>query len=161
MRGRSLLHLKDRHALEDELGAFRHVLAAQGSLEGMWFLYHLQGEIALHDYDFGTSVELFQKALSLGPPERSFYLEAPANAYEHAGELHIAAKQYNSALAFNPNNAMVAFRLGRTYEKLGEFAEAKQAYNKVLEIWSDTEEKIEELGIAKRKLSTLNLNTKN
>ena len=161
MRGRSLLHLKDRHALEDELGAFRHVLAAQGSLEGMWFLYHLQGEIALQDYDFSTSVELFQKALNLRPSDRSFYLEALANAYEHAGELHIAVKQYNSALAFNPNNAMVAFRLGRTYEKLGEFAKAKQAYNKVLEIWSDTEEKIEELGIAKRKLSTLNLSTKN
>lgn len=152
MRARILLQLQSKNVLlQDEITALESTLRQLGGLDGRWFLYHLQGEIALQEGNFSRAIESFKKALDLKPQDRSFYLTALGKAYARAGKLSEAIQQYASALAFNPNNAQAAFGIASTYEKTGEQAKAKQAYRKVLEIWSEADEGIVEIEIAKEK----------
>jgi tetratricopeptide (TPR) repeat protein/predicted Ser/Thr protein kinase len=155
MRGRILLQLSDEPALSNELAALDRALRAQGSLDNRWLLYHLQGEMALRHRNFDRAIELFKKALALGPLDRSFYLAALARAYEQSGQIQMAVEQYNSALALNPNNALTAVGLGRSYEQLNDWSKALRAYNRVLEIWSEADEDLPELIYTKGRLEKL------
>lgn len=161
IRGRILLRAQDRPGVKNELAALERGLLAQGGLDGRWLWYHLKGETALQDKSFEHAIAEFQKALDLRPKDRSFYLSALASAYEQAGQLQNAVLQYGSALTFNPNHALAAFAIARVYEQLGNFAAAKRAYGKVLEIWSGADDPINELEIAKRRLTHLSPRAKN
>ncbi len=151
IRGRSLLQLGNKNALQDEISALESALREFGGLDGRWFLYHLQGEIALQESNYNRAIESFRKALDLKPPDRSFYLAAKGKAYERAGKFFEAIQQYDAALAFNPNNAQAAFGIATAYEKAGEKVKAKQAYKRVLEIWSDADPGITEVDIARKR----------
>jgi len=161
MHGRILLQAEDKNALDDAVAALDRALLAQGGLDGRWFLYHLQSEMALSEGAFDRAIERFDKALDLGNQDRSFYLAALANAYERSGQMQKAAEQYNLALAFNPNNALASFAIARTFEELGKLAEAREAYEKVAEIWSQADDGIRELNIARQKISKFKLIPKN
>jgi len=118
-----------------------------------------RGEIALQERNFNRAIASFRQALDLKPQDRSFYLTALAKAYDQAGKLSEAMQQYDAALAFNPNNAQAAFGIASTYEKAGEQLKAKQAYKKVLEIWSEADEGIAKIAVAREKISTLRIRT--
>jgi tetratricopeptide (TPR) repeat protein len=154
VRGRILLHLNDMPALNDELVAIDRALLKSGGLDGRWLLYHLQGEMALHEQKFDNAIEWFNKALDLAPPDRAFFLTALGEAYQQSGQLQLAIQNYNAALAVNPNHALAAFGLARTYEKSGKSSDAKRAYEKVVEIWSKADVQIEELEIARKKVKS-------
>jgi len=159
MRARILLQLENKSALQDEMAALESAVHKLGGLDGRWFLYHLQGEIALQERNFNRAIASFRQALDLKPQDRSFYLTALGKAYDQAGKLSEAMQQYDAALAFNPNNAQAAFGIASTYEKAGEQLKAKQAYKKVLEIWSEADEGIAKIAVAREKISTLRIRT--
>jgi len=93
--------------------------------------------------------------LDLKPQDRSFYLTALGKAYEEAGNFSEAIQQYKAALEFNPNNAQTTFGIAGTYEKAGEQVKAKQAYKRALEIWSEADEGLTEIDIAREKIAKL------
>ncbi|MCH8875043.1 tetratricopeptide repeat protein [candidate division KSB1 bacterium] len=157
IKARLLLHLGNKSALDGEIAALKAAIRELGGLDGRWFLYHLQGEIALQKQNFNRAIESFRKALDLKPQDRSFYLTALGKAYEEAGKLSEALKQYDAALEFNPNNAHAAFAIASTYEKSGQQVKAKGAYKRALEIWSEADEGIAEIDIARDKISTLRI----
>ncbi|MFQ5750816.1 MAG: protein kinase [bacterium] len=160
MHARIMLQMGDKIAAVAELDELERVLSAQESLEGMWFKYHLQGEIALNDSDYTGAIDAFKKAINLGPLDRSFYLTALASAYEESQQFDLAVRQYTEALAFNPNNALANFGLARTYEKSGDILASSRAYGKVLDIWSKADETIKERMIVKNKISALKISSK-
>lgn len=155
LHGRILLKRNDRPELEEALEKLKQILTTTGGLDERWFSYHLQGEIALEEKAFSDAIGWFERALELGPLDRSFYLTALANAYQQSGQLQNAVRQYEAALSFNPQNAYAVFGMAQTYEKLGQPAKAKQTYKKMGEIWAGADENIEELQIAKSRLAEL------
>ena len=157
IKGNILLKLQDKHAFNNELVALDDAQRAQGGLDGRWFLYNLEGENALIERKFEAAISSFKKALDLRPRNRSYYLTALAKAYEQAGKLSEAIQQYDAALEFNPNYAWAVFGIANLHEKLGEFLEAKKAYKRVLEIWSEADEGIAEIDNARDKISKLRI----
>ncbi|MFQ5603750.1 MAG: protein kinase [bacterium] len=147
-KGRILLQLNQQPALDAELATQRRQLQAQGGLDGRWFLHHLQGEIALQSQNFDQAIESFERALSLGPLDRSFYLAALAQAYKRAGRTQPAVKKYQEALSFNPNNAWAVLGLARVYEQQGKATAAARAYRRVLALWSRADRDLPELQYA-------------
>ncbi|MCH7681438.1 tetratricopeptide repeat protein, partial [candidate division KSB1 bacterium] len=141
----------------NELVALDDAQRALGGLDGRWFLYNLEGKNALIERKFEAAISSFKKALDLRPRNRPYYLTALAEAYEQAGKLSEAIQRYDAALEFNPNYAWAVFGIANLHEKLGEFLEAKKAYKKVLEIWSEADEEIAEIDIAREKISKLRI----
>ncbi len=161
LRGRILLRLNLEDNFQTELATLNQTLARKRSLKDVWLLHHLRGEAALQAHDFESAIESFQKAMSLAPLDRAFYFSALATAYEQSGQLLRAVNHYNSALRFNPNDALSNFKLARTYEKLGRISEALAAYGKVLEVWSGADYGIKHLITAKEKVASLNVTSRN
>ncbi|MFQ5675145.1 MAG: protein kinase [bacterium] len=151
MRGRILLHLQRNSDFEKQLNALELTLADVGGLDQRWLLYHLQGEAALEQQAYEQASEMLQKALGLGIPNRSFYLTALGNVYAQSGQAQKAVVEYRDALAFNPNYVLALFRLAETYEKLGQDQDAREAYERVAQIWSDADAGLKQLNIAKAK----------
>jgi len=155
IKGKILLKLQDKAAFKTELVALDNALRAQGGLYGRWYLYNLEGENALIEQKFEAAISSFKRVLDLRPRNRSYNLTALAKAYENAGKFPEAIQAYDSALEFNPNYAWAVFGMANLREQLGEFSEAKQAYKRVLEIWSEADEGIAEIEIARDKISKL------
>jgi len=118
-------------------------------------LYHLQGEIHLSEGRFKNAIDSFNKAVALKPQDRSFYLTALGKAYQEAKQIAESVETYQQALAFNPNNVWALFGTGETHEKSGRTSQAKKAYQRLLEIWSEADADLPELIDTKTKLAKL------
>lgn len=159
VRARVGLRLDDKNAVMQELAALQHNLALQESLEDMWYVYYLRGAMAVRDGDFHGAVAVFTGALSLGPLDRSFYLTALANARAQSGQLQMAVKLYQEALAFNPNNALTLIDLARTQELLGERSEAIRQYRRIIDIWSEADAGLPAYEMVKSSVAALTAST--
>ncbi len=155
MRARILLRLENKSTLQDEIAALESALRELGGLDGRWLLYHLQGEIHLSEGRFKNAIDSFNKAVALKPQDRSFYLTALGKAYQEAGQIAESVETYQQALAFNPNNVWALFGTAETHEKSGRTSQAKKAYQRLLEIWSEADADLPELIDTKTKLAKL------
>ncbi|MCG8608027.1 tetratricopeptide repeat protein [bacterium] len=155
-RARILTQLKNTQAAEQEVAALNRALETWGALDGKWFLHHAKGVIALQEGAFDRAKEQLRSALQLGPWDRSFYTVALAEAYAIAGQWLEAVGEYHAALAFNPNNAAAAFGLARAHEQLDQVTEAKDAFSKALNIWSQADHEVKQKQVAKTKMASLN-----
>jgi serine/threonine protein kinase/predicted Zn-dependent protease len=156
LRGRILVKLGDKKKVEDQVTLLSHALDKKANiLKDMWLLYHLQGEVALYEGNFDAAIEGFQKAVDLSPKDRSFYLMALANAYQHSGQYQKAVEIFRSSLEFNPNNAKSNYLLASTYEKWGKSDEALPYYRKVEKVWAEADETLAELKISKNRILAL------
>ena len=152
LRGRALLALKREDDLHDELAQLEQAVTAKGGLKYRWFIYHLQGEMALQGGDFERAVDSFENALQLAPRDRSFYLSALAGAYAKSGQIQNALSQYDAALEFNPNNAMAHFEVANIYKRNGRLSDAVEAYKRVVEILAGADEENYQLLTARKEI---------
>jgi tetratricopeptide (TPR) repeat protein len=58
--------------------------------------------------------------------------------YANSGDLELALEQYQTLLAADPNYAAAYFHGGQTLEKLGRVEEARQLYEKGIEVTGRT-----------------------
>lgn len=152
LRGRILFKLDDETSVHAQIKLLNIALDKKANLlKDKWYLYNLQGELAVRDGRVHHAIELFQDAINLGPTERDVYLLSLANAYEHTEQVQKAIETYNAVLEFNPNNVEGNFRLAQAYEKSGKSDEALNYYERVMQIWSDADDGLTKLEIARKK----------
>ena len=73
-----------------------------------------------------------------------------ANAYLELGQLDEATSEYERLLRLNPNHPLVHYHLGQAYERKGLRNQARDAYQRFLQIWKDADTDIPEVISADR-----------
>ena len=71
-------------------------------------------------------------------PRDSFARYGLAMEYANSGELESAVAEFRALLEFNPDYAAAYFHGGQALEKLGRLEEARQSYEKGIEVTSKT-----------------------
>ena len=71
-------------------------------------------------------------------PRDSFARYGLAMEYANSGELGSAVTEFRALLEFNPDYAAAYFHGGQALEKLGRLEEARQSYEKGIEVTSRT-----------------------
>jgi tetratricopeptide (TPR) repeat protein len=76
-----------------------------------------------------------------------------ANAYLELGRLDEAIAEYERLLRLNPHYALAHYHLGQAYERQGERARARAAYERFLQVWQAADADLPEVLEAKARLS--------
>jgi tetratricopeptide (TPR) repeat protein/DNA-binding winged helix-turn-helix (wHTH) protein len=76
-----------------------------------------------------------------------------ANAYLELGQLDEAIAEYNRILKLNPNYPLVQYHLGQAYERKGQPDEARESFERFLQIWKEADADIPEVVAAKKALA--------
>ena len=71
-------------------------------------------------------------------PQDSFARYGLAMEYAQAGDLERAIAEYKTLIGFNPDYAAAYFHGGQALEKLGRVDEAREVYEKGIEVTSRT-----------------------
>ncbi|MFO7979695.1 MAG: protein kinase [Candidatus Aminicenantes bacterium] len=132
----------------------------------MHFIYHLQGEIEFKQEDYDSTIEHFQKALSLQSSDprnkRADYVESLAEAYNASGDRDKSQEQYERILSSNAGRfeygdvyALSYYELGEIYQQKGWKGKAIEHYKKFLGLWKDADPGIPEVEDAQKRLAEL------
>lgn len=78
-----------------------------------------------------------------------------ANAYLELACFDAAISEYERILKFNPRHPLAHYHLGQAYERKGDTARARAAYEQFLQIWQDADADIPEVIEAKQRLRTI------
>jgi tetratricopeptide (TPR) repeat protein len=97
-------------------------------------------------------VENLSKATLIWSLERTFFINALGEAYFEGGELDKAIEKSEVVLETNPNYAETHYLLGLVYSKKGKKQEARQHFQKFVEIWKDADQDLPQLVEAHRQL---------
>ena len=82
-------------------------------------------------------MEILKSMLEQNPRD-SFARYGLAMEYANNGQLEVAVAEFRALLDFNPDYAAAYFHGGQALEKLGRIDEARQAYEKGIEVTSRT-----------------------
>ena len=114
---------------------------------GLWLL----GEIALARGRNDEAVADFQKALHEADPIGAFDWreDCLADAYLRLGRLDEAIAEYQRVLGLNSNRALARYHLAAAFERKGTSKQARDEYQKFLEIWKRADADVPEIKQAK------------
>jgi tetratricopeptide (TPR) repeat protein len=84
-----------------------------------------------------TRLEMLKDMVAKSPAD-AFLRYGLATEYANAGELEEAINEFRELLAANPDYAAGYFHGGRTLEKLGRLEEAREIYEKGIEVTTRT-----------------------
>jgi tetratricopeptide (TPR) repeat protein/DNA-binding winged helix-turn-helix (wHTH) protein len=117
---------------------------------------YFRGYLALKSGRAAEAVEHFKAALKHRPLVFNIdaYEDCLANAYLELGRLDEAIAEYERILRLNPNYPLAQFHLGQAYERKGDAARARSAYERFRQIWQAADADIPEVIEAQRRLRT-------
>jgi tetratricopeptide (TPR) repeat protein len=84
-----------------------------------------------------TRLEMLKDMVANSPTD-AFLRYGLATEYANTGDLEQAVLEYKELLAANPNYAAGYYHGGRTLEKLGRLDEAREVYEKGIEVTTRT-----------------------
>jgi tetratricopeptide (TPR) repeat protein len=122
--------------------------------------YYL-GTLELREKHMDQAIQHFREALRHLPPSSGMdlYEDCLANAYLGAARLEEAIGEYQRILRLNPNYPLAQYHLAQAYQRKGQPAEARTAYERFLQIWKSADADIPEVLNAKRELTILKSGT--
>ena len=132
--------------------------------ERRWHLY-LIGLIELEKKNNAKAIEYLKEALSLDPHQwgvdnTAFFMEALARAYFQSGDLENAREQYEEItrlttgrIKYGDIYAKSFFNLGRIFEQKGDQLQARENFQKFIDLWTDADPGLPELKEARQRLS--------
>jgi tetratricopeptide (TPR) repeat protein/DNA-binding winged helix-turn-helix (wHTH) protein len=119
--------------------------------------YWMLGYLALKRGQSVETLENFQEAL--GQKALVWDIDSLedclANAYLELGRSAEAISEYERILKFNPRYPLAHYHLGQAYERKGDTARARVAYEQFLQVWKDADADIHEVIEAKQRLRTI------
>jgi tetratricopeptide (TPR) repeat protein len=83
------------------------------------------------------------------------YEDCLANAYLVSAQFDQAIDEYQRILRLNPNYPLAQYHLAQAYQRKGNIADARLAYERFLQIWKNAGTDIPEVMDAKRELTIL------
>jgi tetratricopeptide (TPR) repeat protein/DNA-binding winged helix-turn-helix (wHTH) protein len=115
-----------------------------------------RGYVALKQGRAVEAVNHFRAAVQQRPIEWYFdsFEDCLANAYLELGRLDEAIAEYERILKLNPNYPLAHYHLGQAYERKGDGARARAAYERFLQVWKDADADIPEVIEAQQRLRT-------
>jgi serine/threonine protein kinase/tetratricopeptide (TPR) repeat protein len=135
------------------------------------YSYHLLGLIELKKKNYSKAIDYFTEAFSLLPYPNSImpftndqanFAESLASVFYDSGDMERAREEYKKILTFTMGKlyfgdiyARSLYWLGRIFEETGQKSEAKEYYEKFLELWKDADAGIAEVEDARKKLAEL------
>jgi len=140
---------------EEEAVAFHGLVEQTKTEEAKAYYYHLFGELSLSEGLYKQALDNFNKAADIRSLERTFFVNALGEAHSKMGELDKAVEKFEAVLEINPNYAHTHYLLGLVYEKKGRKEQARQHFQKFLEIWKEADEDLPQLTKAQRRLKEL------
>jgi tetratricopeptide (TPR) repeat protein len=118
--------------------------------------YYL-GTLELREKHIDQATQHFREALRHLPPSSGMdlYEDCLANAYLGAARLEEAIGEYQRILRLNQNYPLAQYHLAQAYQRKGQVAEARAAYERFLQIWKNADADIPEVVDAKREFTIL------
>jgi len=127
--------------------------------------YYLMGMIEFKKKNYPEAVEFFKKGLSLLTARSELnlvYSSSLGFAFYKAGDLEIAAEEYEKLVALNVGRISYGdiytksfYMLGKIYEDMGLKGKARENYEKFFDLWKDADSGLTELKDAKERLAAI------
>ena len=112
------------------------------------------GYIGLKDGRTDEAIENFRQALRHVPPtwDIDAYEDCLENAYLETERFDEAITEYNRILQINPNYPLTHFHLAEAYHAKGINDQAREYYQKFLDVWKDADSDIPEIQATRKQL---------
>ena len=122
-------------------------VSGRGSRFTMRRLIVYQGRLDLLAGRSTEAIANFKEALKHGPLNWDVdpLEDCLANAYLELGQLGEAIAEYERIVKLNPNYPLVQYHLGQAYERKGQPAQARESYERFLQIWKDADADVPEV----------------
>lgn len=135
--------------------------ATRGSRNELRSYEYFLGTLELRQKHPEQAIQHFKNALRHQPPSSGMdlYEDCLGNAYLDLGRFQEAIDEYQRILRLNPNYPLVQYHLGQAYQRKGQTADARTAYERFLQIWKNADANIPEVMDAKRQLALLKSGT--
>jgi tetratricopeptide (TPR) repeat protein len=137
---------------ESEAMVIHELIEKAKTEESYKYYYHLLGELFLNKGLYQQALENFNQAASIKSLESTFYVNALGEAYYKAEEWDKAEEQFAAVLETNPNYAPTHYLLGLVCEKTNRKEEAKERFQKFVDIWRDADGDLPQLREARKRL---------
>ena len=122
--------------------------------------YYL-GTLELREKHMDQATQHFREALRHLPPSSGMdlYEDCLGNAYLGAAHVEEAIGEYQRILRLNQNYPLAEYHLAQAYQRKGQVAESRAAYERFLQIWKTADADIPEVQDAKREFAILKSGT--
>jgi len=137
---------------ESEISAIEELIDAGKNEDMKRYLHHLGGELLLRKDLYQEALENLNQAALIWSLERTFFINALAQAYLEIGTLDKAIEKSEVVLGINPNHAQTHYLLGLVYDKQGNKRKARKHFETFLEIWKDADQNLPQLTRAREQL---------
>jgi eukaryotic-like serine/threonine-protein kinase len=143
---------KQAAQFEADLG--RYAQTSRGVRTSPRYLAYFQGYIALETGNSEAAVQHFREALQHRPPiwATDVFEDCLALAYLKLGRVDSAIEELQRILQLNPRYPLASFHLAQALERKGQLVEAQAAYRRFLDAWSEADEDIPAVRIAKQRV---------
>ncbi|HEY0347835.1 MAG TPA: tetratricopeptide repeat protein [Pyrinomonadaceae bacterium] len=125
---------------------------ARGARGNLREIPYYQGLFELKSGRATEAIEKFKEALRYRAPtfNANPFEDCLANAYLELGHFDEAITEYERVLKLSPNYPLVHYHLGQAYEGKGQRDQAREQYERFLQVWKDADADIPEVVRAKR-----------
>jgi serine/threonine protein kinase/Flp pilus assembly protein TadD len=128
--------------------------------------FHLAGMLELEEGNYSKAIQYFNDALTLVPygplAKRADFINSLALAYYKSGDLNKALGEYERITTLTTGRdqygdiyAKSFYMLGKIFEQQGDTANAKENYEKFLDLWKDADPGIAEVEDTRKRLGGL------
>jgi tetratricopeptide (TPR) repeat protein len=128
--------------------------------------FHLAGMLELEEGNYSKAIQYFNDALTLVPygplAKRADFINSLAFAYYKSGDLNKALGEYERITTLTTGRdqygdiyAKSFYMLGKIFEQQGDTANAKENYEKFLDLWKDADPGIAEVEDTRKRLGGL------
>jgi tetratricopeptide (TPR) repeat protein len=130
-------------------------ITARGRRNTRRYPHYLRGYVYLRSGHSEEALTEFKQALRYQAPSWTIdsFEDCLAKAFLELGRFDEAIAEYQRVLDLNPNYPLAHFHLGQAYEGKGQNEQARNAYQRFLQVWKNADADVPEVISAMRKLA--------
>jgi tetratricopeptide (TPR) repeat protein len=173
-RGLTYLEMKEIDEAQKAADELKEMIEKGINRKYIRYYHHLVGNIELKRENFPKAIEYFKEAMSLlpsqfAPPsqwrigdDHGLFIDSLALTYYKSGDLERAREEYEKITRLTTGRFLYGdiyaksfYMLGKIYEKKEMIREAREHYEKFLDIWKDADPGLAEVEDARKRLAGL------